>query len=105
MRSLIALALALSLVAGEALADTVNVSNVAFPLPNTNQVFQARSNRLSLKCYNPVGNAAVTVTYQSGFVFTMVPGASLWETSRVPSAKISATGTAGQILSCEEIYQ
>lgn len=104
MRSL-TLALALILLAGEALADTVNVSNAAFPLPNTNQVFPARSSRLSLKCYNPPGNAAVTVTYQSGYVFAMVPGASLWETSRVPSGKISATGTATQVLSCEEVYQ
>lgn len=104
MRSL-ALAFMLALLAGEALADTINVSNVAFPLPNTNQVFPARSNRLSLKCFNPSSNAAVAVTYQSGFTFTMSPGASLWETSRVPSGKISATGTAGNVLSCEEIYQ
>jgi len=100
-----ALSLALALVASSALADTLASSNLPFPLASSNQVFPARSNRLSLKCYNPTTNAAVVVTYASGYTFTMAPGASLWETSRVPSGKISATGTAAQILSCEELYQ
>lgn len=101
----IALAAALVLVASGALADTLASSNLPFPLANTNQVFPARSNRLSLKCFNPTTNAAVVVTYASGYTFTMAPGASLWETSRAPSGKVSATGTAAQILSCEELYQ
>jgi hypothetical protein len=102
---LAALSLALALMAGDVLAETLASSNVAFPLPNTNQLFPARSNRLSLKCANPVTNGNVTVTYASGFVFVIAPGGALWETSRVPSGKITATGTAGQILSCEELYQ
>lgn len=100
-----ALALALAFVGTNALADTLASSNLPFPLANSNQVFPARSNRLSLKCYNPPANAAVVVTYASGYVFTMAPGASLWETVRPPSGKVSATGTAAQILSCEELYQ
>ena len=85
-------------------ADTINVSALPFPLAS-NIVFPARSNRLLLKCYNPPANGAAQITYASGFTFTMVPGASLWETSRVPSGVISATGTAGNVISCEELYQ
>lgn len=100
----IPLALALALVSGGALADTVNVNATAFPLPS-NQMFPARSNRLLLKCYNPPANGTVVVTYASGFSFNMIGGAALWETQRVPSGAISATGTAGQTLACEELYQ
>lgn len=99
------LALALALAGGDALADTVAVNSTVFPLPGGNQLFAARSNRLSLKCVNPATNASVTIAYASGFAFVMVPGATLWETSRVPSGKITATGTAGQTIPCEEIYQ
>lgn len=102
---LAALVIALVLLSVDALADTFASSSLPFPLAS-NQVFPARSNRLSLKCYNPTTNAAVTVTYgTSGYSFAMAPGAALWETVRVPSGAISATGTAAQILSCEEIYQ
>lgn len=105
LRRLAALSLVLALLSGGALADTLASSNLPFPLANGNQVFPARSNRLALKCFNPTTNAAVAVTYGSGFAFTMAPGGALWETARVPSGKISATGTAAQILYCEELYQ
>lgn len=85
-------------------ADTVNVNSTAFPLPS-NQLFPARSNRLLLKCYNPPGNGTAVVTYASGFTFSMIGGAALWETQRIPSGAITATGTAGNVLSCEEVYQ
>ena len=93
-----------SLIAFPVRADTINVSNTAFPLAS-NILFPARSNRLVLKCYNPPANGSAQITYSAGFTFTMVPGASLWETNRVPSGAITATGTAGNVLSCEELYQ
>jgi hypothetical protein len=107
MRLALALLLALvvaTLAPGLALADTYAVNTTAFPLPTTNQLFPARSNRMSLKCVNPSSNAAVTIGYASGFSFVMAPGATLWEISRVPQGKITATGTAGQIIPCEEMY-
>jgi hypothetical protein len=86
-------------------ADTASANVAVFPLASGNQLFPTRNNRLSLKCFNPTTNAAVVVTYASGYAITMAPGASLWETIRPPQGKITATGTAGQTLACEDFYQ
>lgn len=103
MRSLL-LMLALAFAPLPALADVIAANTTAFPLPS-NVLFPARSNRLSLKCYNAPGNGTAIVTYASGYTFSMIGGAALWETGRVPSGAITATGTAGNVLSCEEVYQ
>jgi hypothetical protein len=87
-----------------ALADTVAVNATPFPLAS-NQLFPARNNRLALKCYNSTSNGAVVITYASGYTFTMIGGAALWETARPPTGAIQATGTAGQTVACEDIYQ
>lgn len=89
---------------GGARADTYAANTTVFPLPS-NVLFAARANRLALKCVNPLSNGNVTVTYAGGFAFVMVPGATLWETARPPQGAISATGTAGQLLPCQDIYQ
>jgi hypothetical protein len=87
-----------------ALADTVNTSMLPFPLTN-DQLFPTRSGRVSLKCSNPPNNANATVTYSTGLVLVLVPGAALWEVNRPPLGQVKATGAAGQILACEEIYR
>lgn len=103
--SLFALAMAVLLFGPRsARADTYVNNATVFPLPS-NVLFPARSNRLSLKCVNPLTNANATITYASGFSFVMVPGSTLWETARPPQGAINATGTAGQLLACQELYQ
>jgi hypothetical protein len=99
------LALALALFAQPALADSTAINAAVFPLANANQLFPSRNNRLSLKCFNPTANGNVTIIYASGYTFVIAPGGSLWETNRPPSGKVSAIGTAGQILACEDFFQ
>jgi hypothetical protein len=94
-------------------AETAVVNTTAFPLPG-NVLFPARTERKALRCQNAKTNNAATITYPSGFSFTIEPGGSLWETNiGIPSANVGigpngqilATGTAGQVLSCEETYR
>jgi hypothetical protein len=99
------LALLLLLIGVEARADTATANVATFPLATGNQLFPARNLRYALKCFNPPANGAVVIGYASGFSFTMNPGASLWEISRAPQGKITATGTAGQVIQCEDFYQ
>lgn len=102
---LVMISLALMLLASEALADGASVNATAFPLPNSNQLFPNRNNRLSLKCFNSLANGAATITYASGFAVILAPGGSLWETVRPPQGILRATGTAGNVLQCEDYYQ
>ena len=102
-RLFIAAVLAAMLFAVPAFAQTSVVNSSAYPLAS-NVLFPARGQRVALRCYNPTTNAAATVIYPSGFAIVLQPGASLFDTQRVPSGAITSTGTAAQVLPCEDTF-
>jgi len=98
-----AVALAAALFAVPAFADTSVVNSSAYPLSG-GVLFPARGQRVALRCYNPTTNHAVTITYPSGFAIVLNPGGSLFDTQRVPSGAITSTGTATEVLPCEDTF-
>ena len=107
-----ALAIALSALAPPLVAQqaTVTANSTAFPL-SSNILFPARaSGRLKLECYNATTNAAVTITFASGFSFVIQPGGYYSSVApsnlrgRVTDGIITATGTAAQTIACEDNY-
>lgn len=82
---------------------TTAVNSTVFPLAG-NVMCPARGSRSGLRVYNPAANAAVTITYPSGFVLVLQPGQSLQELTRCPQGIFLVTGTAGQTLNWEEEY-
>jgi hypothetical protein len=117
----LALASAIAAAPAPAMAQTTAVNTTVFPLSG-NLLFPARAERRAIRCQNAKTNHVATITYPSGFVFTLEPGGSLWELNigtlggnwsvadparRAgvgPNGAIHATGTAGETLNCEETY-
>lgn len=99
--------------ASPAHAQTTAVNTTAFPLPG-NVLFPARTERKALRCQNSKTNHAATITYPSGFAMVLEAGGSLWDTNLGvpvpnvgigPNGAILATGTSGEVLSCEDTYR
>lgn len=94
-------------------AQTTAVNTAAFPLSG-NVLFPARTERKAIRCQNSKTNHAATITYPSGFSIVLEAGGSLWDTNLGvpvpnvgigPNGAILATGTSGEVLSCEDTYR
>ncbi len=85
------------------MAEQTVINATAFPLAG-DVMCPPRQHRISLRIHNPAGNAAVTITYPSGFVVPVAAGASLYETVNCPQGEWKATGTGGETLRWEEVF-